>query len=334
MSFENVFTHGNLVDLNISMWSGERKLQPEDLGLESKDLSGIFSLGRKKLVPSHVIEKMRRLDSKARDCLIKNSVSFEFGGARFVPKKRFLDFVEGVEKIIEEFNREADSISENYTKYKLEVRKEYVEAASTAYERLSTLHKGLDVDKNTFINNFLERIDKAYPSASEIRSKYRMEYVVFQAALPDLSRASYDDIIEESEKVKLLEEVYRKSLYNRVNSFIEKTLTSQREKATGVLKGFLDRLTSDKVIYEPAVNLVKDMIVEYEKMDFIGDTEFTNKLKNFKRQSLDIYKANDFRSNTKLRESVSDQIRILINDSLDRDIINEISYQYRMKIKL
>ena len=97
MSFESVFTHGNLVDINVSAWTAERRLQKEDLGIEDEEISEAFTLGRKKLVPPDVIATFRHLDYRARHTLYKYSFPFEFGATRFVPKKAFIKFAEEME---------------------------------------------------------------------------------------------------------------------------------------------------------------------------------------------------------------------------------------------
>lgn len=334
MSFENVFTHGNLVDLNIRMWTAERKLRPEDLGLDDVGIAEVFTLGRKKLIPGEVIKKMRYFDHQARTCLINHSFPFAFGGARFIPKKRFIDFVNEMEKIRAEFNEEADKVAANYAEYKLQVRSDYVKAAEEAYKRVAYFHEGFSKTRDEFINEFLERVDKAYPSAEEIRSKYSLDYVVFQAALPDLTRASYEDIAEEDGKIRLLEDVYKKSLYQKVNGFVDSTLASQRERASRVLSNFCDILSKGRVVRNSTYQVVSKMIEEYEKMDFVGDDEFIGKLHAFKKYTIDRFTAKQVHNSVKLRQSIADQLKLLLDTACDKAVIDALAEAYRKKIGL
>jgi hypothetical protein len=331
MAFENIFTHGNLVDVTVGIWTAERKLQPEDLGL--KGVSEAFSLGHKALVPTGVIKRFKHLDNVARTLLIKYSFAFEFGSARFVPKKRFVEFAAEMDKTITEFNREADDFAANYDRYRLQMRQPFVKAAHEAYDRLKLL-KGFTKDENSFVNEYLASLEKLYPKVSEIRNKYHMEYTVFQAALPDLSQASYADIAEEGEKIKMMQEAYRKSLSRKVESFVERITKEQREKAQVVLNRFSDNIRQGKKVYASSMSSLNSMIENYEKMDIIGDTVFLTVLKNFKDRLLNNYTAEQLRSDESLCKMILDEISVMISTASDQAVIAELANQYRQKINL
>jgi hypothetical protein len=186
MEIGKIFTHGNLVDVNVSMWTATKILTHEDLGLGQTDISSAFSLGKKTLIPAEVIAEFKALDNKARSVLNNYSFKFTFGGARFVPKKRFMDFDTEINEVIKQFDAKADDLSKNYMIYRQDMRSEYVKAAHEAFARATSLCVGLDVTEDDFVNRFLERIEMSYPKVEDIRKKFHMEYSVFQVALPDL----------------------------------------------------------------------------------------------------------------------------------------------------
>lgn len=330
MAFENIFTHGNLVDVNVGIWTAERRLQPEDLGLEG--VPEAFSLGHKALVPTVVIKKFKQMDNIARNLLIRYSFSFEFGSARFVPKKRFVEYATEMDKLIVEFNKEADDFTANYDRYRLQMRQPFVAAAHEAYGRLKLL-KGFIKDENSFVNEYIANLAKLYPKASEIRGKYHMEYTVFQAALPDLSQASYADVAEESEKIKMMEEAYRKSLSRKIESFVDRITTEQREKVRLTLGRFADSIQQGKKIYSTTLVTLKTMIEEFEKMDIIGDAGFLTVLKTFKER-LSSYTAAQLRSDESLRKIILNDISMIMATASDKAVIAELANQYRQRIKL
>lgn len=324
-----VFSHGNLVDINVSMWTAQKLLTAEDLGLKSTDISAAFSLGKKTLIPAEVIAELRALENRARHILIQHSFAFTFGGARFVPKKTFLDFVTEIDKVIQRFDEKADDLAANYNTYRLDMREEYVSAAHEAYARAASLSKGMDVSENDFINNFLERIEKAYPKADEIRKKFHMEYNVFQVALPDISQASYEDLLEEGGKVRMMQDAYQKSLFNKVNSFVDSCTNELRDKATAVLTRFSEALNADKRINEASLTSIKNMIEEYERMDFMGDTTFLNHLKMFRTRCIDTFSAKTILSDKVVKGMVQRELKFILNVATNKSAIDELAKKYR-----
>jgi hypothetical protein len=334
MELGKIFTHGNLVDINVSMWTAQKRLQADDLGLESDGVSSAFTLGRKMLIPAEVIAELRSLENKARHILIDHSFTFTFGGARFVPKKRFMEFVTAIDKIIILFDKKADELAANYLQYRQDMRQEYVAAAHEAYTRAFALSKGIAIEETQFLNEFIQRIEEAYPEASEIRGKFHMEYNVFQVALPDLTQASYEDLVDEGNKVKMLEETYRKTLYNKVNSFVDSITNELRGKATVVLTRLSESLAANKKINEASLASVKNMIEEYEKMDFVGDKTFLDHLKMFRIKCIDCYPAKTILNDKVVRSTVQRELKQILEAATNKSAIAELAQRYRMGIGL
>lgn len=334
MSFSNVFTHGNLVDINVNMWTGQKNLTAEDLGLDEESLSKAYSLGKKKLIPREVISTFKHFDYKARYELIKHSFPFEFGSARFVPKKVFVKFAEKMEKLIKEFNKAADELERNYPRYRLEMRKEYVEAAHEAYRINKSLHKGFDMAENDFVNQFLERIEKHYPSAEDIRSRFKLDYVVFRMEIPDISQASYEDITEEGDKVRLLEDAYKRNLDKKVNSFVDNVVRSLRSKAYDALIHVAESVRRGKTITTATFNMLNSMIQEYEDMDIVGDQKFKKLLLDFKKRFLDNYTPAQVKNDAKIRRTLYHDLKGLATIAKEKNVIKEIAEAYRKRIEL
>jgi len=329
----SIFTHGNLIDVNVGIWTAERQLQSEDLGLKDTDVSEAFNLGSKKLVPPEKVAEFRHLDYKIRNTLQRYSFAFAFGQARFVPKTVFADFVAEADAVIKEFDNLADAFEKAYPQYKLDMRKFYVEAANSAYDRARQLC-GFSQDRDEFINAFLERVDKFYPPVEKIRQKFHMEYVVFQVALPDLTRASYEDIAEENEKVNLLQEAYRKSIYRKVHEFVDKIVSEQRTRVNEVTKHVAEALKTGRKISESTLNMVRKMIEEFRKMNVVEDRILDDKLLEFRTKYLDGVTAKKVRENAALQEEMLKELNALADLAGNQEAITAIADDYRSKINL
>lgn len=327
-----IFTHGNLVDINVSMWTAQKMLTPEDLGLTGTEISSAFSLGKKTLIPAPVIAELRSLENRARQVLITHSFAFTFGGARFVPKKTFSDFATEIDKVIQAFDKKADDLTANYSHYRLEMRTEYIDAAKEAYVRAKSLSVGFDKEEDAFINEFIQRIEESYPKADEIRSKFHIEYSVFQVALPDIAQASYEDLLDEQGKVRLMQDAYQKSLYNKVNKFVESCTDELRGKATAVLTRFSEALAAEKRINEASLASIKNMIEEYERMDFVGDTTFLEMLKAFRVKCIDCFPAVSIRSDKVVRGMIQKELAMVLKYATDKSAIDQLAKRYRMNI--
>ena len=333
MAFQNVFTHGNLVDVNVSMWTGERRLQAEDLGLDKKKVSGAFTLGRKKLIPPEEIGKFKHFDYKARVILERYSFQFQFGGARFVPKKAFMEFVEEMDALIKEYNQAADEFTEKYPKLKLEMRKWYLDAAKQAHKRMCSI-RGYDVDETRFINKYLERVDKFYPNESDIRRKFNMEYLVFRMSLPDLSQANYGDLAEENEKIKLMEAAYQRSLQKKVEAFVDKIVEDLRKKAATVLERVATVCHSTGKVLGSSWNSIHDLIAEYERMNIVGDDRFEGMLKAFQKDYLQKYTTKQVRDDRSIQLKFYKELKRLADFAIDHVEIATIADNYRRRINL
>ncbi len=326
------FSHGNLVDINVSMWTAQKLLTPEDLGLKGTDISSAFTLGKKTLIPAPVIAELRHYENRARQTLIDHSFAFTFGGARFVPKKAFAEFAEAIDKVIAQFDQKADELARNYSTYRLDMRTEYIEAAKEAYARAKSLNQGMDTDEDTFVNTFIQRIEDSYPAVDQIRKKFHIEYNVFQVALPDIAQASYEDLVDEQGKVKMMEEAYRRSLYNKVNNFVESCTNDLRSKATSVLTRFSEALKEDKRINEASLNSIKNMIEEYERMNFVGDDTLLKALKDFRVKCIDCYNAKVIREDKVVKGTVQRELETLLKYATDKSAIDQLVKKYRAGI--
>lgn len=332
MSLEKTFTGGNLVDINVSMWTGQKRLQAEDLGMIATDINDAFSLGRKMLIPAEILAEFKRLDSLLRNTLVKHSFSFAFGGARFVPKLKFMDFATDADKIIYQFNRLADDLAANYGQYRQDMRKSYVEAAHEAYARAQSLTKGFSKDETEFINEFIERIEKAYPDAKEIRGRFSMEYTVFQVALPDLTRAKYDDLVEEDAKIRMMQEAHQKALYKKIHDFVDTSVNELRGKATKVLQRMSDLIASDRAFNESSLTTMRNMVDDYEKLDFVGDEQFIKHLKYFRMKCIDGYTAKTILNDKVVRETILRELKKILVVAVDRSAIDALANKYRQGI--
>ena len=309
-TLDKVFGKGCMLDLNVSQWTGEKRLHPEDLGLTQDEVPASYSLGRKKLIPAEAIQEMRHWEYKARSCVARHSFPFPFGEARFVSRTELDECVQELDQIVLEFEAAADNLVACFSKHRLDMRAEFLAAAREAYQRRATLCGGLQESESEFVNTFLVRIDKAYPSENALRAKYSMTYVVFQVELPDLTRATYSDIAQDSEKIQVMREAFELTVRQRVRQFVEDTAGSLRKEAHRALTRTAEALRDHRTT-KATLDGVRRMIERYERMDMFGDEEFKARLREFKVRVLDMYEAKEIKRDERLCSNVLNDIESL-----------------------
>lgn len=329
---QEVFRKGCLVDLDVGVWSAERKLQPEDLGLTGAEVSENFSLGHKRLIPHEATARLRKLESSARNTLRRFSFSFPFGQAQFVPWVRMEECKAMLDSIIATFNMAADSIVSEFDKHRLAVRSEFTKAAHEAYQRRVALCGGLDCTESEYVNEFLARVDKAYPKAEDLRSKYHMEYTVFQVSLPDITRATLEDIVDGAAKVSLMREAFEVGVRQKVNQFAEGVVLQMRGDAQDVLSRAVRTLKFGKRPTKYTIDMVRKMIDRYSTMDLVGDDGLKARFADFKARVLDMYKDADIIKDAELSKKVVTEMEALLMMTTDRQAIKSLVDKYRREL--
>jgi len=74
------------------------------------------------------------------------------------------------------------------------------------------------------------------------------------------------------------------------------------------------------------------MIDEYEKMDFVGDTTFLERLKAFRIRCIDCFNAKMILSDTVVKKLVQDELKLVLQAATDRAAIEALAKKYRAGI--
>jgi hypothetical protein len=119
-----------------------------------------------------------------------------------------------------------------------------------------------------------------------------------------------------------------------VESFVDNIVNEQRSRVQDVLERFSRALLKEGRVHQNTIDMVSDMVIEYEKMDIIGDDKFLGILKEMKTRLVDKYKSKDLRRNKDLRKKIADEVSMLACMAADRTVISQLATNYRQKINL
>jgi hypothetical protein len=212
------------------------------------------------------------------------------------------------------------------------MRKEYVAAAHSAYTQVKATHKGFTKTKDEFVNEFLARIETFYPKKEELRVKYSMDYTVFQVALPDVSQASYADVAEDADKLRLMKDAYEHSLERKMSLFVDRVVGEMRAEAEEILNNFSNLLEHSGTIRSNCVEAVRGLIHKYETMDIVEDTRIIGMLQDFRARALDGYTFRDLRDDEELKKSVISELKMIVEIMSDKAGIEALRKEYRAKL--
>ena len=283
--------------------------------------------------PPDRIAKFKVVEYRARRLLIDLSFDYKIGQhCRFLPKRNIVDFDTKFQVIKDDYEKLVEDLITNFDMYKFAQRSDFIEGAKSAYDRLKAIG-GFDILEDEYVNNFIARIEELYPKKEEIRSKYSMSYAFWQMELPDLAEASIDDVTEEGQKIKLLQEAYQKKMLKQLDEYAEALVRDNREQAKAVLDNLIKKFKDGKKFTEASKDSVTDMITKFQKLNVTEDKAVEAALLNFKSVYLDQYTAKQIQLSKGIQNSMVVDLRQLITIVEDAEQIKALAEAYKSQIK-
>ena len=324
MNVQNLFRSGVLVEIHISMWTGQKALTPEDLGLDPTKVSDAFILGRKYLIPETAIAEFRTLDGQARHVLDTSGFSFPIGGARFIPKKKLNEVIEELQEYKVKYDALSDKLVQDYAQHRVEMLPVYREAASQAYFNTTPTTEEFSIEgkeeaKKAFIEAFLARVETFYPSVEALRSKFSLEWNVFEISAPS--------------KTEVANESWQKTVNAKMDAFVTdvvKTLRNEVVEACGKLH---KRLVEGKVIHGNSLNALKDFIARYREMNFVGDTSIESQLNALEKEVLDVFPAERFHTDEDVQTELKRRLIQITEAVTQVSDINTVTGEYKRRVQ-
>lgn len=116
----NVLTReGVLVNVSVRYWRGCKKLRPEDLGLDSTNVSDrLISLGHKRLLPREATAPLALVESRAHALVEGNTFPFLNGLGHFLPNTRLEDVTTKLRGLEGEFWQAKDEFVRHYAAHR------------------------------------------------------------------------------------------------------------------------------------------------------------------------------------------------------------------------
>lgn len=264
MKIDRLFKDGVLIYCNVSFWPGQYKVS--DILKEYP-----FVQTKVSLLPKEILAKLLSIKRYAQKILHDYSFPFDIPYFRYVPNNILPELTEKLSHPIKKFHLLIDDISKNYPLYKLMARKIIIQKTPYILDRIKKIYN-IEKEKEQFINEFIDIIDKTYPPVETLLSNTKFLFYVLKLTEYDIPK-NIGDI-----------SVYQ---YD-INSFLKKAIIQNREtllkhinRAIKFLKIAIKKCQDNKknsppVVLNIALKPSSKTLEILKKVNFINDTYLSN----------------------------------------------------------
>jgi len=253
----NLYRLGMLFVVRCRYWSFRIKNTPEELGLndEAVRVRAFASFGTKDLLDPKVRKVFQQIEGKARSFLAKHSRPFAAANAHFVPWNHVKSVIEGLEALNQEFALAVQDLRGNYHHL-----------------------------KQAWLKKHPPLVDYAYPSESELLTKFSLSWSAFKVTGAPQQMASIEDIDKalehrriQAEQIQLMEDHLRQECQQFVRQYV---VSFRREVAE-----FCDEVVKQKGrVHGRTLQAIRRKIDHFQGMNVFGDDDAAQKLRKLKEQ--------------------------------------------------
>lgn len=226
-----------IVTLTISTWSGkafDRKVTKEVEAAHGTTNAGRFN---KNLVAQDAIKEMTRLSGALRQFHYANTLAWDDNNGRLLPGSRYFDYTKGIQALVDEFERAADSFATSYP----ELRRE-------AEIKLNGMFNPAD-----------------YPSTDTIRGKFGVTLKFRPVQDADDFRVNVG---------KEAEDEIRKSIMADVKASSDKAFNDMAERMKDVVAKVAERTSDpDNKFHDSLIENVKELVNVLPDMNVFGNKD-------------------------------------------------------------
>src|SRR6266702_2842603 len=162
---------GVLLSVSVRYWRGCKKLRPEDLGLNPRDLSErLISRGHKRLLPKEATAQLALIEGRAHALVEGNTFPFLNGLAHFVPNTKLGDVTGKLKELEKEFWQAREAFLKCYGDLR--------ESAATEWQ---TMAKKLVSDPDRLVAT----VEASFPTLGQMDRFFGFDIQLFQIAAPE-----------------------------------------------------------------------------------------------------------------------------------------------------
>jgi hypothetical protein len=295
---------GVLIKVSVSYWRGCKKLRPEDIGLERKNVSDrLISLGHKRLLPKDCLQELALIEGRAHALVETNTFPFLNGLGHFVPNSKLAEVTAKLEELQTEFWAAKKAFLEKYSSLRQSASKEWRKMAEKLVK---------DPDQ------LVAQIEASFPFPNQMDRFYGFDIQLFQIALPQhmaaelVSASQHQAVIEARQKAA--QEAGQK-IRNDVESFVADCVASLREQTAQLCEDMLSSINGCETgVHQKTLNRLVRFIDQFKSMNFVNDRVMEQQLENVKKELLS-KTAEEYRDSAVARARLKNGLSQLANQA-------------------
>ena len=310
---------GVLVKVSISYWRGQKKLRPEDIGLEKKDLSDrLISLGHKRLLPKDCLQQLALIEGRAHALVEANTFPFLNGLGHFLPNSKLEEVTEKLDELQKEFWAAKESFLKKYSSLR--------EAASKEWR---TMAERLVKDPEQLV----AAIEASFPYPERMERYYAFDVNLFQIAVPQRMTAELVTVAEQQAVVEARQRAAAEAsrrIRSGVESFVSDCVASLREQTALLCQEMLQSINGCETgVHQKTLNRLTRFIDQFKQLNFANDTVMEQQLENVKKELL-TKSAEEYRDSAAARARLKHGLSQLANQArqLARQDANELVQRF------
>ena len=252
---------GVLLKVSVHYWRGCKKLKPEDIGLEQKNLSDqLISLGHKRLLPKDALATLAVIEGRAHALVEANTFPFLNGLGHFLPNSKLAEVTDKLQELETEFWAAKKAFLEKYASLRQSASKEWRKMAEKLVKDPERL---------------VATIEASFPYPDQMERYYGLDIQRFQIALPQhmaaelVSAAEAQAVIEARQKAA--QEAGQK-IRADVESFVADCVASLREQTAQLCEDMLQLINGCETgVHQKTLNRLVRFIDQFKSMNFAND---------------------------------------------------------------
>jgi hypothetical protein len=290
---EALAREGVLITVSIRYWRGNKKLNPEEVGLEPSKISDrLVSLGHKRLLPKECFDKLSLIEGRVHAFIEENTFPFLGGLGHFMPNTKLDEVTQHLKQLEQEFQQAKEEFLSSYAQRREQSLLEW-----------KNMIEGLNLAN---AQNVISAIEIAFPAQHKLEKCFAFETQLFQVVAPlanvqAITEADQRHVMEARQRVAQEAET---QLRQQTESFIADCITTLRAQTAQLCDDMLNSInTSETGVHQKTLNRLINFIDQFRSLNFAGDREMETQL-NEVRQQLLSRTAEQYRNNDNWKQQL------------------------------
>src|SRR6266404_4100003 len=284
---------GVLISVSVRYWRGCKKLNAEDLGLDSRKVSDrLISLGHKRLLPKDATAQLSLIEGRAHALVEGNTFPFLNGLAHFVPNTKLGDVTGKLKELEKEFWQAKEAFLKCYGSLRENAAKEW-----------QTMAKKLVSDPDRLVAT----VEASFPTVGHMDRFFGFDIQLFQIAAPE--RLGLDTLAlgDQEQLIRARQQAAQEAaqkIHADAEAFVADCVATLRDQTAALCQEMLESInTCETGVHQKTLNRLVKFIDQFKSMNFVNDQEMDQQLETVRKELL-TRTAEEYRDSAKARNQL------------------------------